>query len=174
MSDKKAGLYNKFTVTRNDGKSAEGEKHHDCEYFVLDVTHDPFAIPALQAYANACRAEYPLLAEDLDGKYPTPPQADTPIKGAGDLSNQRALNYVIHAQELIGNYTGNDRDVINAHGLIGNARAELEAAQRDLSGEDYMCENCVTPWKCNGPHLLPTPAPIDALRKAVEEPPKKC
>lgn len=19
--------------------------------------------------------------------------------------------------------------------------------------EDYMCPNCVTPWKCNGPHL---------------------
>ena len=19
-------------------------------------------------------------------------------------------------------------------------------------GEDYMCPNCVTPWKCNGPH----------------------
>lgn len=21
--------------------------------------------------------------------------------------------------------------------------------------EDYMCPNCVTPWKCNGPHLMP-------------------
>lgn len=20
--------------------------------------------------------------------------------------------------------------------------------------EDYMCPNCVTPWKCNGPHLM--------------------
>lgn len=24
--------------------------------------------------------------------------------------------------------------------------------------EDYMCPNCVTPWKCNGPHI-----PDDAL-----------
>ena len=20
--------------------------------------------------------------------------------------------------------------------------------------EDYMCPNCVTPWKCNGPHIM--------------------
>lgn len=25
------------------------------------------------------------------------------------------------------------------------------------SPEDYMCPNCVTPWKCNGPHI---PAPL--------------
>lgn len=23
-----------------------------------------------------------------------------------------------------------------------------------LETEDYMCPNCVTPWKCNGPHLM--------------------
>lgn len=23
-----------------------------------------------------------------------------------------------------------------------------------LAEEDEMCPNCVTPWKCNGPHLL--------------------
>jgi len=23
------------------------------------------------------------------------------------------------------------------------------------SGDDDMCPNCVTPWKCNGPHLKP-------------------
>jgi hypothetical protein len=22
-------------------------------------------------------------------------------------------------------------------------------------GDDYMCPNCVTPWKCNEPHILP-------------------
>lgn len=66
--DKKAlGIYGKFTVTRNDGQSAPGEKHERCDYFVLDITHDPFALPALQAYAEACRAGgYAQLADDLD------------------------------------------------------------------------------------------------------------
>lgn len=32
-------------------------------------------------------------------------------------------------------------------------------------GEDGMCPNCVTPWKCNGPHALPPSAPHpDALQ----------
>lgn len=30
--------------------------------------------------------------------------------------------------------------------------------------EDYMCENCVTPWKCNGPHIADS-------GKQIEEPP---
>lgn len=66
MKDKNKGIYKKFEVTRTDGKSAPGEKHHDCEYFVIDITHDPYAIQALQAYAKACKKEYPKLASDLD------------------------------------------------------------------------------------------------------------
>jgi hypothetical protein len=66
MSDKTKGLYNKFcTIERTDGGSAPGKKHHNCEYFVLDLTHDEFAPIALAAYAAACRKKYPLLAEDL-------------------------------------------------------------------------------------------------------------
>ena len=37
------GLYEKFAVERTDGKSKIGEKHEGCEYFVLDLTHDPHA-----------------------------------------------------------------------------------------------------------------------------------
>ena len=66
MGDKAKGLYDKFTVVRMDGKGAPGKKHDGCRYFVLDLTHDPFAIPAIKAYADACRSEYPLLAADLD------------------------------------------------------------------------------------------------------------
>ena len=62
------GLYAKFTVTRTDGQSEPGRKHDHCDYFVLDLTHDPFALPALKAYAEACRSEYPALASDLDAK----------------------------------------------------------------------------------------------------------
>lgn len=59
------GLYGKFRVERTDGKSAPGEKHDGCEYFVLDLTHDPFALPAIRAYAQACRVDHPDLSRDL-------------------------------------------------------------------------------------------------------------
>jgi hypothetical protein len=62
------GLYGKFRVERTDGRSASGEKHHGCEYFVLDLTHDRFAREALTAYARACAEEYPTLANDLHRK----------------------------------------------------------------------------------------------------------
>lgn len=65
MGDKTKGLINKFTVIRNDGKSSEGQKHHGCRYFVLDLDHDPHASAAILAYAESCKEEYPLLAMDL-------------------------------------------------------------------------------------------------------------
>ena len=69
MGNKAQGLYQKFVVTRTDGSSEVGGKHHDCDYFVLDMTHDKFAAAAIKAYADACDAEYPLLALDLRMKY---------------------------------------------------------------------------------------------------------
>lgn len=63
------GLYKKFRVERTDGRSVSGEKHDGCEYFVLDLTHDPHALPAIEAYAKSCMHEYPKLAEDLFTKY---------------------------------------------------------------------------------------------------------
>ena len=67
MMDKtKAGLYRKFDVRRTDGSSAPGAKHEGCSYFVLDLTHASHAIPALRAYAESCRKDYPTLADDLD------------------------------------------------------------------------------------------------------------
>ena len=47
------------------GHSAPGGKHEGCDYFVLDLTHDPFAIAGIIAYADACASEYPALAADL-------------------------------------------------------------------------------------------------------------
>lgn len=73
MGDTTRGLYDKFYVKRTDGKSEPGQKHENCKYFVLDLTHDEYARVALEVYANACRKEFKLLAEDLDrilGKEP--------------------------------------------------------------------------------------------------------
>ncbi len=64
--DANRGLYEKFTVSRNDGRSDPGEKHHGCTYYVLDLNHDPHAIPALKAYAESCRTDFPALAKDID------------------------------------------------------------------------------------------------------------
>ena len=58
-------IYHKFTVTRVDGQHYHGGKHFKCDYFVLDITHDPFALPALTAYAEECRSRYPQLADSL-------------------------------------------------------------------------------------------------------------
>lgn len=63
--DRQRGLYNKYVITRTDGSTGFGKKHEKCEFFVLDLDHDPFAIPALEAYITACKGEYPELARDL-------------------------------------------------------------------------------------------------------------
>lgn len=64
MIDKR-GWYDKFYVRRRDGSNDQGGKHDGCEYFVLDLTHDPCAIPALKAYVEACKTTRPKLAADL-------------------------------------------------------------------------------------------------------------
>lgn len=65
MDKKERGLFWKYVVKRNDGKDAPGEKHAECDLFVLDLTHDPFARQAILAYIYACQEEYPQLALDL-------------------------------------------------------------------------------------------------------------
>lgn len=64
-TDRERGVYRKFKVTRADGSSRKGRKHHGCQYFVLDLAHDPFCRAALRAYAKACRRTHPELARDI-------------------------------------------------------------------------------------------------------------
>lgn len=61
--DRGRGLYPKFHVERVD--PAAQLRHPHCRFFVLDVDHDPYALRALEAYADACDDEYPALAVDL-------------------------------------------------------------------------------------------------------------
>lgn len=35
--------------------------------------------------------------------------------------------------------------------------------------DEYMCPNCVTPWKCNGPHILPAEQPSAAPAMLTDE-----
>lgn len=68
IDQKATGLYKKFNVTRTDGSSELGGKHENDEYFVLNLTTDKHALPAISAYAKACESEFPALANDLRTK----------------------------------------------------------------------------------------------------------
>lgn len=61
-NQRNVGLYRKYSVQRL-GDTAG--RHENCNYFVLDVEHDPFARDALLAYIEACENTHPFLAEDL-------------------------------------------------------------------------------------------------------------
>lgn len=66
LCEKSTGFYQKYNVSRTDGRSAPGEKHADCQYFVLDLTHDPFAVAALEAYLEALPNKPTAFSMDLD------------------------------------------------------------------------------------------------------------
>jgi hypothetical protein len=65
MGDKAKGIYAKFKVERLDGRDQPGEKHHQCSYFVLDISCDPHALAAVKAYGESCAEDYPMLSADL-------------------------------------------------------------------------------------------------------------
>lgn len=79
VNQQQAGVYHKFNVSRADGRDMPGGDRHGAEYFVLDVTHDEFAIPALAAYAAACRNDYPALADDMVRRYGIAQQQAEPV-----------------------------------------------------------------------------------------------
>lgn len=64
MTSSREGLIGKFKVERLT-PSSRGINHNGCQYFVLDITHDPFTRAAVLAYADECGEEYPHLAVDL-------------------------------------------------------------------------------------------------------------
>lgn len=71
-TNREQGLFRKFDVRRTDGRDAPGGDRAGAEYFVLDVTHDPHALRALAAYADAVEFTHPDLARDLRGRYGLP------------------------------------------------------------------------------------------------------
>ncbi len=60
-----SGIFKKYFVRREDGRDRAGWPHFHCKLFVLDLTHDPCAIVAIRAYAEACAKSRPKLAADL-------------------------------------------------------------------------------------------------------------
>ena len=68
----KLGLLPKFLVNRVDGRDQSGGDREGADYFVLDLTFDPYAKAALEVYMDSCAAKYPALAADLRKKLETP------------------------------------------------------------------------------------------------------
>jgi hypothetical protein len=69
-NNKAEGIIEKFfPPVRLDGTSAAGEKHDGCDYWILDLSHDRFALPALANYRYWVKLNgYDALAADLDVK----------------------------------------------------------------------------------------------------------
>jgi formylglycine-generating enzyme required for sulfatase activity len=86
MNDQKRGLYGKFAVVRADGRDGPGEKHEHCEHFVLDLDHDKHALPAIAAYVNSCKDEFPQLAADLRAKVLAKVTADNEFVTVPDVT----------------------------------------------------------------------------------------
>lgn len=55
------GYYDKYNVTRKDGKEVPADTH----WFCIDVTHDPLAETAIRAYVTAGMGQFPELADVL-------------------------------------------------------------------------------------------------------------
>jgi hypothetical protein len=91
MKDQDRGIYRKYEIRRTDGSSKPGGKHADCAYFVLDLTHDPFALPALKAYAEACRETHPILASELDDVSGRPQSIDESLT---ETASEQAHRYM--------------------------------------------------------------------------------
>jgi hypothetical protein len=113
------GLFRKFDVRRTDGSDAPGGKHHGCEYFVLDVRHDPHAKAALAAYAEAVRATHPLLADDMIARYGLAAQ---PVEHGHAL--REAAQAVVDRWD-----TPKWKDAPHTAEYINRLRRELAAAQ---------------------------------------------
>lgn len=59
----KEGLYQKYMVCPLHDPEY---KHAHCKYFVLDLIHDPYSIPALRAYAKKAASSYLVLAQEIN------------------------------------------------------------------------------------------------------------
>lgn len=64
------GYYEKFNVSRKDGRDLPGGDREGAQYFTLDLTNDPAAIVALSAYAEYVKDDLPELYKDLKARFP--------------------------------------------------------------------------------------------------------
>jgi hypothetical protein len=117
-------------------------KHERCRYYVLDLDHDAFAEPALQAYADACAATYPALAVDLRAMLPAP--------SAGPARDDR----------------GADR---GSCGNCGHAGADHSAPRTACGIAECGCREYADPDACPSCGATPSSGEATALREALRD-----
>ena len=176
------GVFRKFNVQRTDGSDQPGGKHHECEYFVLDVAHDQHAKPALEAYAVACATTHPQLSADMRERYGLQAQAAAePVTDAPDLpepvgvvlgfEDDSGMAMVDHAseggqtlEEKQCVYSGDQMEQRWVQGFLAGKShttpptTQAEAEQHTFNDESPFCVKCgSTGEDAEGPvaHILP-------------------
>lgn len=131
------GLHAKFFVARTDGSSEPGGKHHECDYFVLDMVHDKHAKAAIAAYAADCRQDHPALAADLTARWLSDYRPAAEPASAGDPLNamQEALS-LLDSDEI---HDVSTKAITRALEIVGCARHRLrDALANQHPGDSYM------------------------------------
>lgn len=141
------GLFDKFKVLRRDGSSEPGEKHDGCEYFVLDIDHDPHAKAALAAYADDVEATHPLLAKDMRARYGLAAQ---PVAGAVAWISEDGCPLTHHKEGQRGDPC---RPLV-----YGDAAPAPEPSKCHVCGAtEWPCGEIDCPGRCRKP-LAPEPS----------------
>lgn len=159
---------NKFIVQRTDGTSKPGGKHDGCSYFVLDLDHDLYAIPALEAYAIACEDDLPRLAGDLRdliaGRDLATLQNNIEIDPVGDTIEIHGIKYAGQLFRSLGGLlpTNTPFQVVR--------RDDGVLTIEDLRGDDESPAETAGAKKLDPPIVID---PEDPGEQPVPAPPKK-
>lgn len=166
MDDRDRGLYEKFIVARTDGRDQPGEKHDGCEHFVLDLDHDPHALPAIAAYAESClRDGYEALAEDLIRKikahgwvyhYTDSYGEQVWVLCASDDSRSKRVEKLVH--RTLGDLEDRDWEIAECEPLDLRApvSSTYRSTERDKSFLMEMAECLAGRWTGGPPFVLRT------------------
>ncbi|GAB4059091.1 hypothetical protein [Uliginosibacterium sediminicola] len=147
------GIFHKFIVRRADGSDAPGGKHCGCQYFVLDLDHDPHAVAAMRAYGTACSNTHPQLSREISERF-----GGVHYDGQGTLRNadgSRSIFDDLDACEGCG-LTPAQRErqanpepcaTCNGHGMIGGP------SFYDPGEGGEPCPDCATQQTQGGRHV---------------------
>ena len=174
VNQQRAGVYRKFNVSRTDGRDQPGGDRHGAEYFVLDVTHDKFAKPALAAYAAACRNDYPALADDMVRRYGIAQQLAEPVSYDRALIIEMLNRYC----ECVDARTHESGAVISQMDLLAAAAQppavacnhRIADARNPVVSSGYVCVDCGALFSAADHNEPPAVAVPDAsqMRDALE------
>lgn len=147
MDKTKIGIYEKFNnIERTDGSHLPGGKHHGCTYFVLDLTHDKHAKPAMAAYAESCKEEFPLLSEDAREVAGDAIAELASLRGELAAAKESIESACAEA-DIVGYYGGNLDSAIQCfREKFHEQTARAEAAEKELAETKEACASNAKAW----------------------------